>query len=829
MSVVITVLLLTLPLVVPAVESAALDCDKPEITDISHVPWFPSPAGVQPKVIYGSDDRIDVYQETDPDKLAWAASTCALIYTSRLTENVDGSYALSAPAAYLRYGLPPCDGEPFGNQPTAPYCTAFMVGPDLIATAGHCYNSSSFSTSRFIFGFYMLDDTTPRLTFDKSEVYRGVEIVSYESTGSFDHCIVRVDRPITAPGARSFEIRRSGTIAPGEYVGVIGHPSGLPLKLAFGNTYVRSSNETGYFVANLDTYGGNSGSPVINADTGILEGILVRGETDFINRGDCFESNVVPSDGGRGEDVTKATVFAEAVPGDTTYSGTVTFDNAAYMCGGSITVTVVDTDLSGAAVLSLPVDTSNGDLETVELDEEPPVSGRFTAVIESSPETAVPDSSLIEAGHGDSVFAVYVDQENESGESVEVIATATIDCYPPVIGDVNLSLLGATQAQVQFTTDEPAQGTVRYGVACDNLAFQATGATVNNHTITLSGLAPDTRYYYAVEARDPAGNAGVEDNAGACYDFMTYSTQNHFTEYFNTQNLVDIEYRQVTYLPIDHPNRYQACTSSVDHLPLPASGEIITLDDDGFEELPLPNGYAFNFYGLEYDRFFVGSNGYITFGQGDSTYQALPSQHFLLPRISAVMCDLNPSLRGTVYFLRLSDRYAVTFENVPVYDGLGAYPPENSHTFQIELFLDGIIRITWLEIATDRAIAGLSSGAGAPTYFSSIKISQFNDCSDIVHEGSCHSADTNQDWKISLPELLRIIQFYNSSGYSCGVSTEDGYQPGEGSTDCAPHDSDYMAQDWRISLNELLRTIQFYNATGYRPDADTEDGFQAIP
>ncbi|OQC06606.1 MAG: Trypsin [Candidatus Hydrogenedentes bacterium ADurb.Bin101] len=828
----LTVLLAIMPLAVPAGEMPFGDCscDKPEVTEISDVPWEPLPPVSRPKVIYGNDDRIDVYAETNPDKLTWAASTCALIYTSRLTENTDGSYTLSAPAAYLRYGLPPCDGEPFGNQPTAPYCSGFMVGPDLIVTAGHCYNSTSFSNTRFVFGFHMLDAATPRLTFAKEQVYRGIEIVSSQSTGSFDHCVVRVDRPIQAPGAQAFKIRRDGSIAPGEFVGVLGHPSGLPLKIAFGNTYVRNSVETGFFVANLDTYGGNSGSPVINAATGLLEGILVRGDTDFINRGTCFESNVVPADGGRGEDVTKATVFAEVVPEETAYSGTIAFDRGGYGCSVPIMITVIDADLAGTESILVTVETSSGDLETVELIEDAPASSRFNATVETDAAAAVfPGSAVLEVGHGDTVSVTYTDLENESGESAEVSATAIIDCYPPAIGGITLSLLGATQAQIQFTTDEPARGTLRYGASCGTLAFQTTGTTAVGHSITLSGLAPDTRYYYAIEAVDGAGNAGVDDNAGACYSFMTYSTQNHFTEYFNTSNLVDIEYLQVTYLPIDQPNRYQACISPVEALPVPPGGEIIPLADDGFEEILLPSWRPFNYYGLEYDRFFIGANGYITFGQGDSTYQALPSQHFLLPRISAVMCDLNPSLRGTVYFTQLSDRYAVTFENIPVYDGLGLYPPENSHTFQIELFFDGIIRVTWLEIAATRAIAGLSSGAGTPVYFSSIKISQFKDCGDITHEGDFHSADTSRDWKISLAELLRVIQFYNSSGFSCAPSTEDGYNPEGSSFDCTPHDSDYMAQDWMISLNELLRVIQFYNARGYRPQSGTEDGFQPIP
>ena len=98
-------------------------------------------------------------------------------------------------------------------------------------------------------------------------------------------------------------------------------------------------------------------------------------------------------------------------------------------------------------------------------------------------------------------------------------------------------------------------------------------------------------------------------------------------------------------------------------------------------------------------------------------------------------------------------------------------------------------------------------------------------------ESEFHSADQNHDNLISLSELLRVIQFYNSGGYHCAVppgGTEDGYVPGPGADHaCTPHASDYNPQNWLISLSELLRVIQFYNSGGYYycPLDGTEDGF----
>ncbi len=93
-----------------------------------------------------------------------------------------------------------------------------------------------------------------------------------------------------------------------------------------------------------------------------------------------------------------------------------------------------------------------------------------------------------------------------------------------------------------------------------------------------------------------------------------------------------------------------------------------------------------------------------------------------------------------------------------------------------------------------------------------------------------HSADYKPaDWKISLTELLRTIQLYNSGAYHCDSDGEDGFAPGTGNQSCDPHDSDYNPQDWNIGLKELLRLTQFYNASGYHADAESEDGFAPGP
>ncbi len=94
---------------------------------------------------------------------------------------------------------------------------------------------------------------------------------------------------------------------------------------------------------------------------------------------------------------------------------------------------------------------------------------------------------------------------------------------------------------------------------------------------------------------------------------------------------------------------------------------------------------------------------------------------------------------------------------------------------------------------------------------------------------TCHALDyQNCDFVISLSELLRLIQHFNSDGYHADDAGEDGFAPGPGSTNAYPHHSDYAPENWRIELGELLRAIQFYNSGGFTRDPAGEDGFAPL-
>jgi hypothetical protein len=262
------------------------------------------------EVVYGIDARTEMYMVTDPSILNDADSVVALIKEGQIEDNGDGTSALIGPTLGTKYNL--CPNEPFHDQPSIPICSGFLVDPSIIATAYHCIEENPLDTIWFVFGYVMSNATTAITRINNSEIYRGVRILKWHK-GELgdDWVLIQLDRPVlNHPYVR---IRRNGKIPNGEVVHVIGYPSGLPMKYT-GGAVVRDNTKIPYFIANLDTHHGNSGSPVFNSLTHTVEGILITGEDDWDWNGSCQTSKVCRVNGCMGEYCVRITALASYVP-----------------------------------------------------------------------------------------------------------------------------------------------------------------------------------------------------------------------------------------------------------------------------------------------------------------------------------------------------------------------------------------------------------------------------------------------------------------------------------------------------------------------------------
>jgi len=82
------------------------------------------------------------------------------------------------------------------------------------------------------------------------------------------------------------------------------------------------------------------------------------------------------------------------------------------------------------------------------------------------------------------------------------------DTTAPVITGAGASNITSSGARIDWTTDEPSDSKVEYGLT-PSLGSVATGSgSVTSHSVTLSGLQAGTRYYYRASSTDAAGNTG---------------------------------------------------------------------------------------------------------------------------------------------------------------------------------------------------------------------------------------------------------------------------------------------------------------------------------
>ncbi len=227
--------------------------------------------------IIGEDDRQDLFAFEDgslPKRLA--RSTAMVMSSTQLDQESDPDHVILRNMPTLGNARQLCDDQPFVEQPSVGFCTAFLVAPDIVVTAGHCLTERECPTTSFIFGFGYEeapeDPIEDLRQIPKEDVYACAEFISVrapQECGDADGMIIRLDRPVE--GREVLTYRREGQIEPDTEIFMIGHPDGVPSKVATGLT--RDPISEVVFKDNLDSFGGNSGSPVFNAETGVVEGI----------------------------------------------------------------------------------------------------------------------------------------------------------------------------------------------------------------------------------------------------------------------------------------------------------------------------------------------------------------------------------------------------------------------------------------------------------------------------------------------------------------------------------------------------------------------------
>jgi len=286
--------------------------------------------------------------------------------------------------------------------------------------------------------------------------------------------------------------------------------------------------------------------------------------------------------------------------------------------------------------------------------------------------------------------------------------TATASATTPDIAPSGLAGSSITGGiAISWTDNCPDETGFLVSRSTDNSTWTPIATPASNAiTYTDTTVVNGSSYYYRVQAARAAGNTSWSNVV------LIAARADNFTQNF-VSTAWDLNNKRVTFTPVGNSYSTQAETVAAFETDT-SSGTALSLGDDSNALVSLTGGKTVPFFGTPYSSFYVGSNGYITFGSGDTGYSVSDAQHFAYKRISLLFRDLNPSAGGSsVKYVQTADRIAVTYSVIK-------FGGSALNNIQLEMFFNGVIRITWLAVPDGAgSIVGLSNGGGQPgTYVS---------------------------------------------------------------------------------------------------------------
>lgn len=237
------------------------------------------------KAIYGTFDNEFISMKA-PQKIREMATGISYLVDKRLVSHQSATESVIY-GQTLRERDNLCSDEKFSENTTAGFCTGFLVGKDIIVTAGHCVNEeSTCKNTSFVFGVNSAREDNQQFKIRRDNVYSCKKVLTsfYKKGTSYDYAVIQLDREVKY--RHVFVLGDDNKVTEKSKVAMLGHPNGLALTYS-APAPVAQAWDTHIFRARLDSFSGNSGSPVFDLATEKVMGILTGGQDDFEENGSC--------------------------------------------------------------------------------------------------------------------------------------------------------------------------------------------------------------------------------------------------------------------------------------------------------------------------------------------------------------------------------------------------------------------------------------------------------------------------------------------------------------------------------------------------------------
>lgn len=239
--------------------------------------------------IYGKDTRQDIAKL--PQQWKQVAEAVAVALPSFYLTEFDADHYTHTEANQRPYAqtLGLCQDVKFAQQKTFGHCTAFLIHPQIVVSAGHCFlpagtvmDQAHSYCDNFSFWFGYNNQKTPvaelgariekrNVAQCKKVIYATNNQAMLPEDNPIDFAIYELKQPITHIQPLKISNKK---IQPGDLLTSIGHPQGLPAKHTGFTPLIHSFDTT--LSAYIDSLSGDSGSPAFNQQGEVI-GILISG------------------------------------------------------------------------------------------------------------------------------------------------------------------------------------------------------------------------------------------------------------------------------------------------------------------------------------------------------------------------------------------------------------------------------------------------------------------------------------------------------------------------------------------------------------------------